>query len=36
MKRPVTKGVLERKNIKLFGVRHNEDDLRQNANLTSI
>jgi hypothetical protein len=36
VKRLVTKGYLERKNIKPFGIGKNEDDVRQNVNLTSI
>ena len=36
VKRTVTKGFEERKKIKPFGIGTNEDDLRQNVNLTSI
>ena len=36
IKRKVTKEYLERRNIKPFGVGTNEDDIRQNVNLTSI
>ena len=36
VKRRVTKGFEERKKIKPFGIGTNEDDLRQNINLTSI
>ena len=36
VKRRVTKGFEERKKIKPFGIGNNEDDLRQNINLTSI
>lgn len=36
IKRKVTKEYLERRKIKPFGIGNNEDDLRQNVNLTSI
>lgn len=36
VKRRVTKGFEERKNIKPFGIGNTEDDIRQNVNLTSI
>ena len=36
IKRRVTQGFEERKNIKPFGIGHNEDEIRQNVNLTSI
>lgn len=36
IKRKVTKEYLERRKIKPFGIGTNEDDLRQNVNLTSI
>lgn len=32
----MTKGFLERKNIKPFGLGHNEDDLRQNVNMSAV
>jgi hypothetical protein len=36
IKRPVTKGILERENIKPFGIKTDYDSIRQNINLTSI
>lgn len=36
IKRKVTNGFLERQKMKPFGIGTNEDDLRQNVNLTSI
>jgi hypothetical protein len=36
IKRRVTAGFEERKHIKPFGIGTNEDDIRQNVNLTSI
>lgn len=36
IKRKVTKGFLERQQIKPFGIGKTEDDLRQNVNLTSV
>jgi len=36
IKRRVTQGYEDRKKIKPFGIGHNEDEVRQNINLTSI